>query len=76
MLLDIEPPRVETPRVAEGGELPGREDHFQEFPSREGKQLSDIDRNRDTGLTDTEELVDKRSVNRRSANVGGFTFTW
>ena len=42
MFLEIEPPRVETPCVAEGGELPGREDHFQEFTSREGKELSDI----------------------------------
>ena len=61
VLLQIEPPRVETPRVAEGGELPGREDRLQEFTSKEGKQLSDIGRNRDTRLTNFEELVDKRS---------------
>ena len=42
VLLGIESPRVEIPCVAEGGELPGREDRFQEFSSREGEQLSDI----------------------------------
>ena len=64
VLLDIKLPRVETPRVVEGGELPGREGRFQEFTSKEGKQLSDICRNSDTRLTNKEELVDKRSVNR------------
>ena len=42
VLFKIELPGVETPCVAEGGELPGREDRFQEFSSREGEQLSDI----------------------------------
>ena len=69
VLLEIESPRVETPCVAEGGELPGREDCFQEFTSREGKQLSDIGRKPDTRLTNIEELVDKRSVNHRSVDV-------
>ena len=61
MLLEIELSRVETPCVTEGGEPPGREDRFQEFASREGKQLSDIGRDRDPGLTNAEELVDKTS---------------
>ena len=71
VLLEIESlrVRVETPFVAEGGELPGREDRFQEFTSREGEQLSDIGRNIDTRLTNIEELVDEHSVNRRSVNV-------
>ena len=62
VLLEIELPGVETPRVTEGGELPGREDRFQEFSSRECEQLSDICRDRNTGLTNTEELIDKTSV--------------
>ena len=68
MFLEIEPPRVETPGVAEGGKLPGREDCFQEFTSREGEHLSDIDRKLDTKGTNSEVLVDKRSVNCRSVN--------
>ena len=64
VLLEIESPRVETPRVAKGGELSGREDRFQEFTSRKGKQLSDVGRNQDIRPTNTEELVSKPSVNR------------
>ena len=33
---------AETPRVTEGGKLPGWEDHLQEFSGRKCKQLSDI----------------------------------
>ena len=61
VLLEIELPGVETPSVTEGGELRGREDRLQEFSSREGKQLSDIRCDRDAGLTNAEELVDKPS---------------
>ena len=64
MLLEVEPPGVETPHVAEGGELPGREGCLQEFTCGEGKQLSDVGRNFDARPMNTEELVDKRSVNR------------
>ena len=63
VLLEIELPWVETPRAAEGGERSGREDCFQEFTSKESKYLSHISRNRDTRLTNMEELVDKPSVN-------------
>ena len=62
VLLEIELPGVQTPRVTEGGELPSREDQFQEFTSREGQELSDTRCDRDAGLTDAEELVDKPSV--------------
>ena len=62
MLLRIELPGVETPRVTESGELPGREDRFQEFAGREGKQLGDVCYDCDAGLANAEELVDKRSV--------------
>jgi len=54
VLLEIEAPRVETPRVSEGSELPRWEDRFQEFTSREGKQLNDIARNPDVRLANTE----------------------
>lgn len=37
VLLEIEPPGVETPCVAKGDEFPGREDRFQEFASGEGE---------------------------------------
>ena len=62
MLLEIELSRVKTPCVTESGELSGRKDRFQEFAGREGEQLGDISRDRDTGLTNAEELVDKPSV--------------
>ena len=62
MLLEVKLPRVETPCVSEGSEPPGREDRFQEFACREGKELSDTGRDRNTGLTNAEELVDKSSV--------------
>ena len=62
MLFEVEPPGVETPCVTEGGELPGREDRLQEFASREGEQLSDVGRDRDTWLANVEELVDKPPV--------------
>jgi len=61
MFLEIKLPGVETPCIPEGGELPGREDRLQEFASREGKQLGDVGRDRDTGLTNAEELVYKPS---------------
>ena len=64
VLLGIESPRVETPCVVEGGELPGREDRFQKLTSREGKQLSDVGRNCDTRRANIEELVDERSMNQ------------
>ena len=73
VLLEGEPSRVETPRVAEGGELPGREDGFEEFTSRESKQLSNLGRNLDTRGTNTEVLVDKSSdlsVSQRVPTVG------
>ena len=62
VLLEIELAGVKAPRVPEGGEPPGRQDRFQEFAGREGKQLSDICPDRDTWLANAEELVDKRSV--------------
>lgn len=62
MLLEIELPGIKTPRITKDGELPGREDRFQEFASRESKKLSDIGCDGDAGLTDAEELVDKPSV--------------
>ena len=62
VLLEIEFSGVKTPHMTKGGELPCREDRFQEFSSRESKKLSDIGRNRDAGLTDAEELVDKPST--------------
>jgi len=62
VLLEIELPGVKTPRVTKRGEFPGREDRFQEFSNGEGKQLSDIGCDRDAGLTDAEELVDKPSA--------------
>jgi len=37
MLLEVELPGVETPRVPEGGELLGWEDCLQELAGREGK---------------------------------------
>ena len=78
MFLEIEPPRVETPGVAEGGKLPGREDRFQEFTSREGEHLSDSDRKLEIMEIKSEVLVEKRSVNRGSVDVvnGGFAFVW
>jgi len=69
MLLEIELAGVKTPCITEGGELPGGEDRFQEFASREGKQLSDISCDRDTRLTNTEELVDEPSGSSRSVSV-------
>ena len=65
MLLGVEFPWVETPCVTERSELPRREDGFQQFSSGESEQLSDISRDRDTGLTNAEELVDKPSLNER-----------
>ena len=62
VLLEIEFSGVKTPHVTKGSELPGREDRFQEFAGRESKKLSDVGRDRDAGLTDAEELVDKTSV--------------
>ena len=62
MLLEIEPPGVETPCVTEGRELPGREDRFQEFTGGKGKQLRDVGRDSDTRSTNTEELVGKTPV--------------
>jgi len=62
VLLEIEFPGVKTPRITKGGDLPSREDGFEEFTSREGKQLSDISCDRDAGLTDAKKLVDKRST--------------
>lgn len=62
MLFEIEPSRVETPCITEGGELLMWEDRFEELASGEGKQLSDIGRDSDTGLTNTEELIDKPSM--------------
>ena len=61
VLLEIELSGVETPCVTEVSELPGWEDRFQEFASRECKQLSDVGCDRNTGFTDAEELVDKPS---------------
>jgi len=62
VLLEIEPPGVETPCVTEGGKLPGWKDCFQEFASWEGEQLSDVGWDRNTWLANAEELVDKPSV--------------
>ena len=62
MLLGVELAGVEAPCVPEGGELSGRKGRFQEFACREGKQLSDVCRDRNARLTNTEELVDERSV--------------
>ena len=62
MLLEIELPGIKTPHVTKGGELPRREDRFQEFTCREGEQLNDIGCDRNAGLTNAEELVDKPSV--------------
>ena len=42
VLLEIEPPGVETPCVTKGRELPGREGRFQELTSGKGKQLRDV----------------------------------
>ena len=42
VLLEVEPPRVETPCVTEGSELPGREDRLQELTSGKCKQLRDV----------------------------------
>ena len=61
MFLEIELPGIETPSVTERGELPGREDRFQEFASREGEQLSDICCDSNAGLTNAKELVDETS---------------
>ena len=76
VLLEIELPGVKTPRITKGGELPSREDRFQEFSSREGEQLGNIACDRDGGLTDTEELVDKPSaklsISRRVRGVPRF----
>jgi len=61
VLLEIELSGVKTPSITEGGELRGGEDRLKEFSSGEGKQLGDIRCDRDTGLTNAEELVDKPS---------------
>ena len=37
VLLGVELAGVKTPRVTKSGELPGREDRFQEFSSRKGE---------------------------------------
>ena len=62
VLLGVEPAGIESPCVPEGGELSGREDRFQKFAGGEGQQLSDIGCDRDTGLTNTEELVNESSA--------------
>ena len=62
VLLEVEPPRVEAPSVAEGGKLPGREGCLQKFASGEGEQLDNICRDSNPGLTDAEELIDKSSA--------------
>ena len=62
VLLRVELPGVKTPCVAKGGELPRRENCFQEFTSRKGEQLNDIGRDNNAGLASGEELVDKPSV--------------
>ena len=67
MLLEIELSRVKTPCVTESGELSGRKDRFQEFAGREGEQLGDISRDRDTGLTNAEEL-DRKSTRLNSSH--------
>ena len=61
MLLEIKFPGVETPCVPEGGELPGWENCFQELASREGKQLGNVGRDRNTWLANAEELIDEPS---------------
>jgi len=61
VLLEIELPGVETPSASECGELRGWENCLQEFSSREGKQLGDVCCDRNAGLTNAEELVDKPS---------------
>ena len=61
VLLEIKLAGIETPRVTKGGEPPGWEERFEEFAGREGEELSDIGRDRDSGPTNAEELVDKAS---------------
>lgn len=61
VLLLVESPRVEAPGVAKGGELPCGQDSFHKLTRREGENLNDVGIDRNTGLTDTEELVDERS---------------
>jgi len=51
VLLEVELARVEAPRVTEGREPPGREDRFQEFSGREGKQLSESEQKKENEQT-------------------------
>lgn len=65
MLLLVESPRIQAPSVAEGGELLRRQDSFHKLARREGKNLNDVGIDRDTGLTNAEELVDERTKRRK-----------
>ena len=68
MLLEIGFAGVEILRLHT---YPNAVNCFQQFTNRENKQLSDIDCDGDAKLTNADELVDKRSVERLISRSAG-----